>query len=618
MKMSKESKKSRFERVAVARAEKISDMLRLLGNCSNKANYDYDINDVEKMFLQIQSALLEAKSRFTEVQRPYLAQHRQIFESEFTWIAGFMRNVFRFNDRTAVFMPQTGQTLTYGELNSRANMLADALAKDGVENGSVVMHMLQNCPEFVFTYVASHKLGAVNCPINFRLSPGEIAMTIEDSRPVVFIYDKEFQSDALKGIEMSKFKPKRVIEVDVYGKSANAPDGAEDFDDYIAGCSDSDPVPARSLNIYDETTRIYTSGTTGHPKGVPMTSINEVMSAHDCIMHFPMTPNDKTMNTTPWFHRGGIHSGGPCPTLYVGGTVVVMPKFHAKLALKYVEEYKLTFLIGVPTVLESLADEQQKDEYDLSSLNGIITMGSAFERAACMRYQEILTPNIFNGYGTSESFWNTFLRPSDLPDMAGSAGRSCTDDDVRVVKIFEDRRAEPDELAARDGSEIGEIIIKSPAKSCYHYYNNEQSTKEKFYNGYLYTQDLGMWDENSFISVAGRKDDMIISSGENVYPTLIEEILNAHPKVADSIVTGTPDALRGELVTAYIVPKDKSLTAAELEKYCLENPMMTRYKRPRYYRFISEIPVNATGKKLHYKAKIMAKNDLKNGLLIMP
>ncbi len=617
--MSKETRKKRFERVAMSRAEKISDMLRLLGNCSNRVNYDYSDDAVEEMFSQIDSALTEARERFASAGGfSHGAEYRRIFESEFTWIAGFMRNVLRFENRQAVFVPQSGKSITYGELNREVNKLADAFVKDGLKNGGVVMHMLQNCPEFIYTYIATQKLGAVNCPINFRLSPGEIAMMIDDSRPLIFIYDREMESDALKGIEMAKHKPKRVVAVDIFSKFAAAPDGVDLFADYISVCNEQEPVPARPLNMYDETTRIYTSGTTGHPKGVPMTSINEVMSAHDCIMHFPMSPYDKTMNTTPWFHRGGIHSGGPCPTLYVGGTVVIMPKFNAKLTLKYVEDHKLTFLIGVPTVLEGLADEQQKNGYDLSSLLGIVTMGSTFERAACIRYQKILTPNIFNGYGTSESFWNTFLRPSDLPDMAGSAGRSCTDDDVRVVKIFKDRRAEPYELAARDGTEVGEIIIKSPAKSCYRYYNNEESTKEKFYNGYLYTQDLGTWDENSFVSIAGRKDDMIISSGENIYPTLIEEILNGHPKVADSIVTGTPDALRGELVTAYIVPKDKSLTVAELEKYCLENPMMTRYKRPRYYRFISEIPVNATGKKLHCKAKLMAKNDLKNGLLIMP
>ena len=322
------------------------------------------------------------------------------------------------------------------------------------------------------------------------------------------------------------------------------------------------------------------------------------------------------MNTTPWFHRGGLHSGGLTPTFYAGGCVTIMRKFDAALTLKYVEDYKLSFIIGVPAVLERLTEAQERNGRDLSTLHGIVTMGSPLERAACMRYQRVLTPRIFNGYGTTETFWNTFLRPNDLPEMAGTAGRACTDDDVRVVKIFEDRRAEPHEIVAKDNCEVGEVIIRSHAKSAYFYYNNEGETERKFHNGYLYTNDLGTWDENHFITIAGRKDDMIISQGENIYPTQIEEVLNSHPKVADSIDTAVPDKAHGEIVTAYIVKADESLTVDELEEFCKNSPMISNYKRPRYYRFTATIPTNVTGKKLHYKIKEMAKNDLINGLLI--
>ena len=293
-----------------------------------------------------------------------------------------------------------------------------------------------------------------------------------------------------------------------------------------------------------------------------------------------------------------------------------MRKFDAVATLRYIEEYKLTFIIGVPNVLAMLAYEQERNGYDLSSLRGIVTMGSPLERAACIRYQKVLTPNIFNGYGTTETFWNTFLRPSDLPAMAGTAGSSCTDDDVRVVKVFDDRRAEPDELAAQNNREVGEVIIKSHAKSAYFYYNNEGETERKFHNGYLYTNDLGVWDKNHFVSIVGRKDDMIISGGENIYPTQVEEVLNTHAKVADCMVTAAPDRVRGEIVTAYIIKSDDSLTVSELDEFCKQSSMIANYKRPRYYRFVSSIPHGATGKKLHYKMKEMAKNDLFNGLLI--
>lgn len=293
-----------------------------------------------------------------------------------------------------------------------------------------------------------------------------------------------------------------------------------------------------------------------------------------------------------------------------------MSKFNAKSCLEYTQKYKITFLIGVPAVLNMLTAQQEIDNIDLSSLKGIITMGSPLEKNACANFMKVLTPNIFNGYGTTETFWNTFLSPYDLPQMAGSAGKACVDDDVRVVKIFDDRRAEADETVAQDLKEVGEIIIKATAKSAYSYFNNDEETATKFHNGYIYTNDLGVWDENSYISVMGRKDDMIISAGENIYPVQVEEILNNHPKVADCIVTAVPDKSRGEAVTAYIIASDDTLTVEELEKYCLNSPMMSRYKRPRYYKFTDNIPLNATGKKQHYIIKQTATEDFKNNLLI--
>ncbi len=323
------------------------------------------------------------------------------------------------------------------------------------------------------------------------------------------------------------------------------------------------------------------------------------------------------MNTTPWFHRGGLHCAGPCTVFFTGAALVIMGKFSAVNTLKYVDRYKISFVIGVPTVLEELADEQERMGYDLHSLKGIVTMGSPLERGACIRYQRVLTPNIFNGYGTTETFWNTFLRPFDLPENAGTAGASCVDDDVRVVKVYENRRAEPDDLAAMDSQEVGEVIICSPAKSPYRYHNNEEQTQKKYYKGFIYTNDLATWDENQFITICGRKDDMIISSGENIYPAEVESVLNQHPGVDDCIVTSVPDKVRGQLVTAYVVRKDKNLTSDELDQYCKDSPDIANFKRPRMYRFVATIPRNATGKKLHVRIKDTALKDLKNGLLEM-
>lgn len=546
--------------------------------------------------------------------KDYLENFKKAFESGYTWIEGFMRNVRRYGNRLALSFPETEEKWTYLELNREVNRFANALLADGIGYGEVVMYQLLNCPVFAFAYVAAHKIGAVNCPVNYRLSAGEIALTIDDSKPAVFIYELEQQDIVMQALSMTNHKPKRVIMMDI-NHSHPACEGTVRYEDYISGASDEEPKITHTPSIYDETTRLYTSGTTGRQKGVPLTSINEVLSAHDIMIHFPMNQTDITMNTTPWFHRGGLHCGGPTPTFFAGGTIVIMRKFIPRVCLQYIERYGLTFVVGVPAVLEQLTETQLKDGRDLSSLKGVVTMGSPLERAACIRFQQVLTPNIFNGYGTTESLWNTFLRPFDLPDRAGTAGGSCVDDDVRVVKIFEDRRAEPDEEAATNGIEVGEVIIKAPAKSPYCYYNNPEETERKYHNGFLYTNDLATWDKDRYITICGRKDDMIISAGENIYPTQIEEVLNGFDKVADCIVTAVPDKERGELVTAYIVKADPELTYEELEEFCKNSPMIANYKRPRYYRFITDIPLNATGKKLHNKAKQMAKDDLVNGLL---
>jgi acyl-coenzyme A synthetase/AMP-(fatty) acid ligase len=311
----------------------------------------------------------------------------------------------------------------------------------------------------------------------------------------------------------------------------------------------------------------------------------------------------------------GVSSGGPCPVFYAGAEAVAMPRFDPDLCLDYVAAHGLTFLIGAPTNLVMLASAQEARPRDLSTLRGIVTMGAPLERQACLRFQRVLTPRIFNGYGTTEAFWNTFLRPADLPDHAGSAGRACTDDDVAVVRVADGDGAGPGDLAAKDGTEIGEVIVRS-VKSGYAYTNNPAEQAQRFRGGWLYTGDLATWDRDEYVTITGRKDDMIISGGENVYPVQVEEVLNEHPGVSECAVVGLPDARWGELVVAYVVAADDSLTAAECDKHCQAHPMLAGYKRPRPYRFVPELPVTATGKKMHYKVREMAIADDAAGVLM--
>jgi acyl-CoA synthetase (AMP-forming)/AMP-acid ligase II len=298
---------------------------------------------------------------------------------------------------------------------------------------------------------------------------------------------------------------------------------------------------------------------------------------------------------------------------YLGAEVVPLRAFDPDRCLDLVAEHGLTYLIGAPTNLAMLARAQGERPRDLSTLRGIVTMGAPLEREACLRFQEVLTPRIFNGFGTTESFWNTFLRPSDLPDHAGAAGRACTDDDVRVVRVLEERLAGPDEAVARNGREVGEVIIRSP-KAGYAYVNSPQQEAEKFHDGWIHVGDLATWDDDEYVTIVGRKDDMLISGGENVHPVQVEEALNSHPGIADSLVVGLPDERWGQRVVAYVVREDPTLRAADCEAHCRGHAMLAGYKRPWAYRFVDDLPLTATGKKIHYRARAQAVEDDAAGL----
>ncbi len=533
------------------------------------------------------------------------------FESSFSWVEGFMRNVRRYGDRPALFSPLDGTRLSYAGLNERVNRLANALQESGIGKGDVVMYMMHNSIPFVLCYIAPQKLGAVNCPINYYMSAGEIALNIDDSRPKAFIYESCFGETVNAALKLCTHTPETIIS---FGKDETAMTRIT-LEEYMDGKSCGEPIGAERHGIYDECTRLYTSGTTSRPKGVPLYSINEVLSAHDVIMHFPLAYGDKTMNMTPWFHRGGLHSGGPCPTLYVGGEVVIMREFNAGLTLQYTQEYGINFLIGVPAVLSLLCRMQEQAAADLSSLKGIVTMGAPLDRENCIRFMETLTPRIFNGYGTTETFWNTFLRPEDLPEHAGSCGRACTDDDVRVVKVYPDRCADPDDLVSKDGKETGEIIIASPAKSGMRYFGNDELTAKRFRNGFYYTGDLGTWDKDSYVTLVARKDDMIVSAGENIYPAQVENVLMEHPDVAEACVVGLPDKLREQVAVAYVVPKDDRLTVKDLIRFVNGHQMLAAYKRPKYYKICEKLPHTPTGKLQRSIVREHAAEDFAQGLL---
>jgi acyl-coenzyme A synthetase/AMP-(fatty) acid ligase len=540
------------------------------------------------------------------------------FERSFTWLEGFLRNVRRDPRHPAAWDAISGRAWSYGELNGEANRLANALKKHGLGPGDLLLYQLYNSLPFLLCYIAPQKLGAVNSPVSFNLSPGETARLLERDKPRVYVYDCDVLDMARKALRLSRHRPELILAFDCRGAAPELPEGHRFFHEFLAEGSIEEPERDFTPDMYAEVTRLCTSGTGGTPKGVPLNNVNEVLSAHDAIMHFPLTRRDVTLNMTPWFHRGGLHSGGPTPTLYAGGSLVILRMFSAKACFDCVEKYGVTFLIGVPSALGNLAARQEKHPADLSRLRGIVTMGSPLEREDCIRFQKLLTPNIFNGYGTTETFWNSFLRPWDLPERAGSAGSPCTDDEVRVVALREEGQASPEDTVPRDGTTQGEIVIRAAGKSPLSYFRDPAQTEEKYRDGWFYTRDVGTWDEEGFLTVAGRKDDMIVCMGENIYPAQLEEVINRHPKVRDCMVTGVEDPSRGQAVAAYVIPADGSLTLRELHLYCAGHDDVSGYKCPRWYAFVEELPYNATGKKQHTVLKARAGRDLREGKLRRP
>ena len=240
---------------------------------------------------------------------------REVFERDFTYAEGFRRVVRKFPNKEAMIDPHADKTWTYSQLNGEANRLANALAKAGVTKGDLVMYQLLNCPEFVFSYLAPPKLGAITNPANFNFSPAETTVCLNSSRPKVYLYDESLKDIVVKALSASSHKPETVIMVG----EGEVPQGHIAFADFVKNQPTGEPETDYVPHIYDEVARLFTSGTTGQPKGVPLYNANEVMSCHDVAMHFPLNPTDVTMNTTPWFHRGGIHSGGPAPTFFAGG-----------------------------------------------------------------------------------------------------------------------------------------------------------------------------------------------------------------------------------------------------------------------------------------------------------
>ncbi len=550
---------------------------------------------------------------------PNLAHFEAIkaqFEREYDSLTAFERNARRFGNKVAVSDPVRDKMLTYAELNEAANKLANALRADGLKKGDVLAVVMYNSIEFVIAYLASEKVGSIFNPLNYNWSQDEIAYAFEDSRPSIAIYDADVVDLVTKSVGRAKaentYVPPKTI---VVGAVKENPLESVDFDAYYADASAEQLERGEAVSIFDEIVRLYTSGTTGRSKGVPLSRLNELMSVHEVAMRYPIFSDDVTINTTPWFHRGGFH-GGMTPTLHLGGEIVILKQFNATTCLKNIQKRRVTILLGVPSAAVMVAKKQERIQAEIDSVRLLVMMGSDLERNTYFYLHEMFPKvGFINSYGTTESFLNTFLDSKDLPEKAGTAGRASIDDDTILVEPVEDGWGDPKNLTPKDGKTLGEVIVRCCNKTTGGYYNKPEISAKKFHNGYLYTGDLAVWDENEYISIVGRKDDMMISAGENIYPQPIEEAICKNEKVSDCIVVPISEMTRGQALCAYIVRSDDSLTVRELLQFCSESTALSAFTTPRYYRFVDELPYTPTGKKQRYIVRAQAPKDFEEGLL---
>jgi long-chain acyl-CoA synthetase len=537
------------------------------------------------------------------------------WEKEYTLTRQLYRNVLRYGDRIVLVDPFHGTTLTFKELDEESNRFANALLALGVEPFEVVMGNMMNTFHWFTVFYGAMKARLVFSTVNFRLPEGQIARLMDDSRPAVFLYDGEVTEYSLKALERTETQPKVCIRI---GRGDSLPEGHISYDDFIRDHSPNLPGTAQDVRWVDPCLILYTSGTTGLPKGFP---INHAIIFFDNMMTSALTKIDNisvNLATNPLFHRGG-NTTGVLPCIHEGGSVVVMKHFSEGASLDFIEKYGVSHMVSAPTVYERMCVLQEKEPRDITTLRrgALTSMGAPLEKEACLKMMELLSPNVFNGYGTADGHWVTMLRPSDLPGKAGTIGLSIPEDMVRLVKVFPDRRGNPEDprdLCPMDGTTEGEVALRT--MHCpYQYIGRPEDSKKAFpYDGWQMPGDMATWDKDGYITICGRTDDMIISGGENVHPVIVEEALKGHPEVVDAMVTGVHSKEWGEVVVAYVAQRDGAITEKDLDAFCRNHPMLARYQRPRLYKFVplDELPFNGAGKKLHHVLKARAREDFPN------
>ncbi|MCP8618115.1 fatty acid--CoA ligase [Salirhabdus salicampi] len=510
----------------------------------------------------------------------------------------FELTVKNFPKKEGLVDVSKGVRWTYEKWDEKVNKLANAFIASGVEKGDVVSTYLFNTAELATTFFACGKIGAILNPINFRLKSEELTYIFTDSSPKIVLFEKALKSEI--DSVYKKFPNTSFWYVD-----KDTPHYAVQYYDRTRKASTSKPTANVSEN--DIYAIMYTSGTTGRPKGVMHRHRDMAEQSLICLSYLKLSEYDRGLATAPMFHCAELHC---CflPRVQAGATSVIVHHFDPKQVLQIIQDEKVSVMFGAPTMWNMMLQEEL-DQYDLSSMRlglyGAAPMPPALVRAC----KEKLGTELIQAYGMTEMGPAiTFLNEHDQIRKTGSVGRPCFNHEIRVVKTKEDGPSNPnDSLPPR---EIGEIIVKGPCMMI-GYYNRPDATKDSLHKGWYHSGDLGYFDEDGYLYVCDRVDDMIISGGENIYPREVEDVLYDHEGILDVAVLGEPDLQWGEKVVAFIVKKEESLTDEELEEFCKSSKQLANYKRPRKYVFVDQLPRNASGKIQKYILRKKVQEQMK-------
>lgn len=481
---------------------------------------------------------------------------------------------------------------TFKEWNERSCRLSNALKKLGVGYGERVAILAYNRVEWMEMYASCAKGGQIAVPIMFRLTPNDFEYIVNHAECKAFIVEKPFV-DSVNSVrdKLTTIPPQNFI----YMGEGEAPEGYHHYEDLLAQASPEEPE--KEVDAADPWTIMYTSGTTGKPKGVVRTHESFIAQYLLNDINVGVRPTDKVMLVMPMCHVNSIYYS--FAYTYVSGSIMVydMVSFDAEDLLRTVSEYKPTFTSLVPThysMLLSLPDDI-KQKYDVSSLRQLLVSSAPARKELKLAIMEYFkSAELWEAYGSTEAGLVTYLRPEDQFEKLGSIGKEIFG--IDEIKILDE---EGNEVPP---GEVGELYSRTP-NSFKEYWKDPEKTAEVFRGKWCTAGDMARRDEEGYYYLVDRKKNMIITGGENVYPSEIEDVVSTHPAIKEVAVIGIPDEKWGEAIKAIVVLKPGFEASDELAKEIIEftKGKIAGFKRPKSVDFITEeaMPRTGTGKILH-------------------